>query len=267
MKSLSEPEPISPYYPIPTGVLLKLAVNVLRNKPRSFQHDARHLVARLSPPIKISGEQFIPRSGPCLLTVNHYSRPGFSSWWLALAISALLPMDVHWIITSAWTFPGRWYGPLLKPPSEWAFKRIALAYGFSSMPPMPPDARDTQARTASVRHVMNYIRRTPCPVVGLAPEGREFPGGILGNPPPGTGRFILQMARQGLKIVPVALYEQQGTLCLNFGAAIQPVHNDPARSHNDNDDLARLVMQHIAALLPAHLRGDYGSKINQQTTA
>jgi len=247
-----------PHYPFPAGVLLQLAADALRHKSRSFLRDARLLACRLHPPMMVTGEQYIPHNGPCLLTVNHYSRPGFNSWWLALAISALLPVDVHWIITSAWTFPGHWYRPLLRPSTEWAFKRLARAYNFSTMPPMPPDANESQARAASIRHVMNYIRRTPRAVVGLAPEGREYAGGILGDPPPGTGRFMLQMARQGLTFVPAAIYEQDSSLHVSFGDNYNLVAESADLSENTDSALSRLVMEHIASLLPRDLRGPLG---------
>jgi hypothetical protein len=261
LKLHNPPAPGYPHYPFPTGVLLQLAADALRNKSRSFQKDAHLLAGRLHPPMIVTGEQYIPQNGPCLLTVNHYSRPGFNSWWLALAISALLPVNVHWIITSAWTFPGRWYRPLLKPSTEWAFRRLALAYGFSSMPPMPPDANESQARAASIRHVINFIRHTPQPVVGLAPEGREFTGGVLGDPPPGTGRFMLQMARQGLEIAPIAIYEMGGVLCVRFGVHYSLVSENAALTENTDTALSQVVMEHIACLLPPSLRGDFGSTI------
>jgi hypothetical protein len=250
-----------PFYPFPAGVLLQLASDALRNKSRSFRRDARLLADRLRPPMIVTGVQYIPQNGPCLLTVNHYSRPGFNSWWLALAISALLPAEVHWIITAAWNFTGRWYRPLLRPSTQWAFKRLAIAYGFSTMPPMPPSASESQARAESIRHVMNYIRRTPRAVVGLAPEGREYAGGILGDPPPGTGRFMLQMARQGLTFVPAAIYEQDSSLHVSFGPPYSLVMESAGLSENTDSALSRLVMEHIACMLPQDLRGAFGSTI------
>jgi hypothetical protein len=262
LKLHTPPVPAYPHYPFPAGVLLQLAADALRHKSRSFQRDARLLVDRLHPPMIIDGEQYIPQNDPCLLTINHYSRPGFNSWWLALAVSALLPGNVHWIITSAWTFPGRWYRPLLRPSTEWAFSQLALAYGFSRMPPMPPNDSESQARAASIRHVMNFIRSTPRPVVGLAPEGREYAGGVLGDPPPGTGRFMLQMARQGLTIVPAAIYEMDRALQVSFGPHYSLVAESAALSENTDSAMSRLVMGHIANLLPMNLRGAFGSTIN-----
>ena len=49
----------------------------------------------------------------------------------------------------------------------------------------------------AVRRLFAYARSTPNPILGLAPEGMDLPGGILGWPPPGGGRVMLQLARNG----------------------------------------------------------------------
>ena len=109
-------------YALPAGWLLRLGAGLLRGRRRSFRADALACVAGLQPPLQIEGREHIPPGGPCLLTVNHYTRPGLRAWWVALAasaalspqvdlpanaalsISAALPTEVHWLITSAWTY-------------------------------------------------------------------------------------------------------------------------------------------------------------------
>lgn len=252
------PSPVFPCYPQPAAMLLRLGAAALLARTRSFHHDAATLIARLDPPLQVHGRENIPSSGPCLLTANHYSRLGFDAWWVTLAVGAVVPVEVHWTMTAGWTFPGRWYRAMLKPVTEWAFGRVARVYGFTSMPPMPPDPAEVQARTRAVRQVLAYVRRTPQPVAGLVPEGRDFPGGILGRPPPGAGRFILQLVRLGLEIVPVGVYEEGGALCVSFGPRYRPDVSPGLPSGERDRAASRAVMEHIARQLPPRLRGEFG---------
>jgi hypothetical protein len=73
-------------------------------------------------------------------------------------------------------------------------------------------------------------------------------------PPAGVGRFIDKLSRLGLAIVPVGAHEEDGALCLNFGTPYlldAPLTVD--RRERDRE-VASTVMQHIAELLPPHLR-------------
>ena len=85
------------------------------------------------------------------------------------------------------------------------------------MPPVPADAVD---RALAVRHLFRYIQNAKKPVVGLAPEGMDFPGGILGWPPPGSGRVIPADYQPGglADFAPVGAYQEKGAFYLNFGA-------------------------------------------------
>lgn len=211
----------------------------------------------LQPPLQVIGAEQFPSNGPYLLTTNHYTRPGLGAWWLALAASAALPVEVHWIVTEAWTYPDALRSRLFTPLTRWAFRRVAAVYGFTSMPPMPPRPADTLARARAVRQVLAYARRTPQAVIGLAPEGGDSPGAVLAAPPPGVGRFISHLAELGLPLLPLGVYEADGRLYLHFGPACPlelPSHVAP---HELDRQVSQQVMRHIAALLPPHLRGDF----------
>jgi hypothetical protein len=99
----------------------------------------------------------------------------------------VVPQDVHWVMTAGWTFPGQRRGRLLKPLTYWLFRRVAKVYGFTTMPPMPPNPKESLARARAVRQVLEYAERANRPIIGLSPEGRDFPTGQLGTPPPGVG--------------------------------------------------------------------------------
>jgi 1-acyl-sn-glycerol-3-phosphate acyltransferase len=200
----------------------------------------------------------IPQQGPCLIAMNHYFRPGFPVWWLSMGISAALPMESHWIIASEWTAPGKWYEPIKGMISRFVSNHIVALYGFSNMPPMPPRPQDVEARARSVRTVLSYMERTEKPVLCIAPEGADMPGGSLSMPPSGVGRFMLLLARADLPVTPVGGWEaEDGSLYIRFGPAFDL--SVPSGLSADEKDrcAAREVMTRLASLLPVHLRGDF----------
>ena len=54
--------------------------------PRSLAEDARIALMGVEPPVVVAGAEHVPARGPCLVACNHYSRPGFDTWWLVLAM-------------------------------------------------------------------------------------------------------------------------------------------------------------------------------------
>ena len=221
--------------------------------PRSFRADAMLLLRLRGLRFIISGSEFIPTAGPFLVTINHYASPTLRPWWPVLSISATVPVEIHWTMTSAWTNSG-----LLSPLSRWLFPKVAALYGFTPMPPMPPTHQEAEDRAAAVRHVLDYAHRSQAPVVGLAPEGRDFPGCLLGSPPPGAGRFIFLLCQYCQNILPAGVYELDGTAHINFGSPYHP-ELPPGLSPTQKDvHVSNQVMHAIALLLPEHLRGDYG---------
>ena len=245
-------------YHIPRSLLLRCGVDALLAHRRSFKRDSEFSLSTLRTPPQLAGVENIPRVGPCLIVMNHYYRPGFPVWWLAMGIAAALPMESHWIISSEWTAPGKWYEPIKGTISRFISNRIVSLYGFSNMPPMPPRPQDVEARARSVRGILSFVERTEKPVLCLAPEGSDMPGGELAWPPSGVGRFLLLLARAGLPFTPVGGWEDlNGALCIHFGPAFQL--NVPSGLSPDQKDrcAAGEVMAKLAALLPLHLRGDF----------
>ena len=94
---------------------------------------------------------------------------------------------------------------------------IRKGYDFLAMPTMTPGYASPQQRADGVRKVMHAVKHNPSIILGLTPEGMDFPGGQLGTPPSGAGKFILALNQMGLKILPAAVFERDGRLCLNFG--------------------------------------------------
>ena len=247
-----------PRYSYPTLTILALVSDGLLLRHRRFKTDAQACIARLRPPLRMLGEQHIPQDGCYVATLNHYYRPGFQQQWSSLAISATLPRDAHWIMTGELTFPGSWIAPLGRPVSRFVLRRGAQVYGFTSMPPMPPRPRDVEARAAAVRSALHFAAHAPDAIMALAPEGGDQPGGILTMPPAGSGRFCLLLAAAGLRFLPVGVYEEDGVFTLHFGE-MYDLSIPRTASADERDRLAaQAVMSHIAPLLPAALRGEFG---------
>jgi hypothetical protein len=246
-----------PHYRHPPLAVLRLAGNVLFGGRRSFKKDARNFLDFLEPALQLHGAENIPAHGPCLITFNHYFRPGFNAWWMALALSATVPADIHFVMTGELTYPGKWYAPVGMAGSRWLLKRFAQIYGFTSMPPMPPRPTYVEARALSVRRALAYAKTHPQALIGLAPEGGDQPGGVLHWPPAGAGRFTLLLAEQRFPLVPVGCYEEAGAFHLHFGEAY--TLNIPIGLSADEKDhaAAEIIMKAIARQLPDRLRGEF----------
>lgn len=244
------------YPPLP-GLAAALACDALLGRRRSFRRDACASIGRLQPPLRILGEENIPQRGPCVVTVNHYYRPGFQAWWFAFGIAACVPVEMHWVMTGELTFPGKWYAPLGMVVSKFVLARLARMYGFTAMPPMPPRPQDVIARARAVRETLEIMQTRKDVILGLAPEGGDQPAGKLSMPAPGAGRFALLLADLGAEFVPVGAYERDGGFCLHFGEAYRLTVPRELSTDEKDRTAAELVMRKIAALLPPDLRGEF----------
>lgn len=187
-----------------------------------------------------------------LLTVNHYSAPDFQSWWFVIPISALFPTEIHWTVAGAWRHAG-WLTGF----TRWFFPRGARLLGFTAMPPMPPDPAETEQRAIAVKEVLQYTHGVPHPVIGIAPEGGDQPGGVLSKLPSGVGRFMLLLSQSCPDIVPVGVWKESGVIHLKFGSEYR-LEIEPGLTAEERDSaVGEIVMGKIAGLLPARLRGIY----------
>jgi 1-acyl-sn-glycerol-3-phosphate acyltransferase len=234
------------------------AWSVLTLRPRSFCRDAQAAVACLRPPMEVVGGEHVPAEGPCLVACNHYSPPWFPSWWLTMSISAAVASrrvpgaerEIHWVIAGAWTYPDSpWRQRLVTPATWWTFRRVARVYGFVTMPPMPPDPSQVEARATAVRQTLRLARAlAPAGgILGLSPEGQAVPDAHVMEPPPGVGEFLALLVRAGLPVLPVGVYDKAGPLRLCFGPAFVP--EIPADRHDRDRIVARQVMDAIGQQL------------------
>jgi hypothetical protein len=206
----------------------------------------------LKPKLDLIGIENLPINCGYAVLVNHYYRPGFRAWWIPLAISSVVPQEMHWIMAGAWTYPGKPNGKLLEQFSRILFKNVANVFHFTNMPPMPPRPFEVTERARTIRKVMRLVRDNPTLIHGLAPEGSDYPDGKMHLPPSGAGRFIGLLQAGGLQLVPAGIFETD-RLCLRIGT---PFCLDMPRtkSADELDDyLRRQVYQAISVLLPDHL--------------
>jgi len=229
--------------PIPFRPFARLLTRTLRTAPQVYSS---------------STESIIPAPGTMehgkgvLITVNHYSAPDFHAWWSAILISAFCPANIHWVVTAGWTNSG-WLTAF----THWFFPRGMRLFGFTPMPAMPPDPDETEQRAASVRRVLKYARGTSQPVIGLAPEGGDAPGGVLGPLPPGVGRFIHLLNQYCPQVLPVGVWTESGHINLKFGSPYHIEIPDGLSVHERDLLVGRAVMHQIALLLPDRLGGGY----------
>lgn len=247
-----------PDYSYPRGLFPSVARDVVLLRHRNFHNDAKACVENLKPALQGLGSENIPQHGPCVITVNHYHRLGFGAQWIALAIAALIPVNMHWIMTGEFMYPDKWYESLGAIGSRILLKRIAYIYGFTTMPPMPPREKDVGARAASVRAVLEYVRHAKDPILGLAPEGYDPPSGMLTRPFRGLGRFGLLLSEAGLrKFIPVGVYEADGIFHIHFGESYELNLTRHLSSDEKDDQASQIIMENIARLLPVPLRGEF----------
>lgn len=225
-----EQHPEQAAYRLPRPLLAALAWSLATGRQRSLASDTRRAVDGLPGGIYGLGYEHIPASGACLVVCNHYHRPGFAAWWIAVSISAAIAAhrspeadpEVHWVMTAAWRYAD-WRGQVLTPLTRRMFSRIARVYGFVTMPPMPPDPSEVEARAVAMRRCLHLARELAGSggMLGLAPEGYDAPG-EFGNFPPGAGTFMALLVKAGLPLLPVGLGEREGRLAVSFGPLFWP---------------------------------------------
>jgi hypothetical protein len=246
-----------PVYPrLINPTTLRIFLSILTRGQRSLRMDARRMVGGLRPPLLVRGSPPSIGAHGTLVAVNHYHRPGFDAWWIALAIAAQFPSEMHWALTAAWTYPDALRSATLTPLTRWFFLRLAGTYGLTNMPPLAARGGDVRARARAVRQMLAYVRTADKPLIGLAPEGRDSPTGGLIRPPTGTGRFIGLLGAENLQMQAAGLYETGGRLRLCFGEPKGIPQPSGLSAHRDQE-ISEWVMRGIAGCLPPELRGEY----------
>ena len=252
------------HYPFPRWQALALGLDFfVLGRRRSFAAEGTRALRALPLQPQVAGLEHLPTSGPLLLVINHYERPGLWTFWSTFLVSHAIRQrrgrhaEVHWLITAETR--GTRYGPLPVPGAlmRWVIGRVARGYGFITLPIAP---QETAARAAALRSVLRALRSDDerAHIVGLSPEGTGSP--VLREALPGTGELLLLAARTGAAIVPVGIAERpehDWALTATVGTPLD-LTLPPEISRAERDQWVRtVVMQSIARLLPRDVRGFY----------
>lgn len=251
----------TPRQRLPLALLTSIIWAVACQRRQSFAEVARRAVALQRTPPEVHGTHHIPRTGACLVACNHYTAPRFGAWWLAFHITAALAAHrapgvaskVHWIMTAEWRYQDRdWRRYTLSPLTRRLFHRVAKVYDFVTMPAMPPEPDEFQARAVSVLRTIRLARRLVATdgILGMAPQGRDTPH-LLTPPPDGVGTFIALLVETGLPILPVGVVGYQGRVRLSFGPLFTPTI--PADCTQRDRAVSAQVMHAIGAEIPPDL--------------
>jgi 1-acyl-sn-glycerol-3-phosphate acyltransferase len=246
-----------PKYSYPPGLFARAAWDLILLRRRDLRRDAKACIENMSAELKVFGEENIPRQGGCVLTINHFHRPGLGAQWIALAVTALVPLPIRWAVTGELMCQGKWYRAVGTRASRVFLRRLAYLYGLITMPPMPPRPTDVKARATSVRAILKHVKQGHEPVLGISPEGYNSPQGALTRPATGFGRFALLLSRAGMKFVPVGGYEADGVFHLHFGNAYELSIPGDFSTDEKDEQAIQMIMRKIACLLPTHLQGEF----------
>ncbi len=230
-------------------------VSAILGRPRSFADDTRQVLTSWHS-YKVLGELPDIKSNDhgWLITINHYTRPGFDVWWNAFVASAYFPAEIRWITTTALESDNPFHKAFFTPLTRWFLQRLGKVYGFFQMPAMPPKPEENMKRALSIRSILGAIRESKYSVIGFAPEGTDWNDGKLMRPFPGTGRFLASLANEKLTFLPVGTYEEEGTFIVKIGTPYK-LRIDRTLSHQEQDAAAiDIVMDRIAACRPPAMR-------------
>jgi hypothetical protein len=246
-----------PKYSYPPGLFTRAALDLLLLRRRDLHHDAKACIQNMQAELQVLGTENIPQNGCCVVTINHYHRPGFGAQWIALAATACIPLRIRWVVTGELMCQGRWYRAIASRASRVFLRRLAYLYGMTTMPPMPPRPKDVEARAVSVRAILQYVKQAKDPVLGISPEGHNPPNAVLTSPAPGFGRFAVLLANFGMRFIPVGGYELDEVFHLHFGNPYKLSVNRDLPAEEQDERAMQIVMKNLACLLPTHLRGEF----------
>jgi 1-acyl-sn-glycerol-3-phosphate acyltransferase len=194
----------------------------------------------------------IPRTGPLILASNHASSAD--------------PVLITVFLTNRINRPVNWLGKreLVEwPPTGWAFRAAAIH-------PVDREAADLEA----FRTAMRILEAGQ--VLAIFPEGTRSRDGALQPVREGAGMLAL---RSGARVLPVAVVDSdemwpRGRLLPRIGKSVTVRYGRPfevkaelesrgvpTRGREATQAATRLIMTHIAELLPPRQRGVYGDPV------
>jgi 1-acyl-sn-glycerol-3-phosphate acyltransferase len=245
-----------PAYRITLPLIMRGAAAIVLGRPRSLARDALAVLGHMPMPPLVRGGDRIPEEGQFVVVANHYERPGLWMAWPAILISHVVRtrtgLETRWIAIQEWEAFSLRGIDIPRGLIRAVFERAFATYGLIAMP--SPDA-PAISRAGAMRSSAGEAKRGS--ILGLLPEGTVGPTPELLHAREGAGLFLLLLAANGARIVPVGLYEEEGRLVAGFGEpfALRVPGGVPKDAR---DAWARdRVMNAIKDLLPEPLWGVY----------
>ena len=257
-----------PPFRFPLSFAPKFVPPLLLGRRVSLGEHAEWLLGRTGRQPVVRGEEHIPERGPFVAVVNHYQRRYYWVGWNAFLVSMIVKRRrgpravVHWLMHDGFeqrrrgAIPWPWWF------LRWLFRRVARMY---DMVPVPTSPRNKSGRAPAVRTMLELVSprdgsREGEPI-GLFPEARNQPRGVLGQPPPATGRLLLELGRRGVPLLPVGVHDLDGETNVTFGRPFHvEVPPDPS-NQEAAEEACRQAMVTIGRLLPRELWGAYAAEI------
>jgi acyltransferase-like protein len=256
-----------PTHHFPLTLIVPRIPSFVLGRRRSLSDDVARAFDTIHVKPRVIGSENIPTRDPFVLMMNHYHRPDIPAWWPAMgALKAIANRraghalgEARVLIASQWMNPGVLGKIFIQPFTRFMLDRVARVYNFLTIAPSALGNERIGERAHSIRYVITVAKQAKCENVPLviAPEGADSPDGAMMHPPIGAGRFMLLLGATGLPFLPVGNFIENEIIVSRFGELFQ-LQAPAALKKDELDEWAtHEVMQRIARLLPAELRGVY----------
>jgi chlorobactene glucosyltransferase len=239
---------------LPLSLLPELSLAIVTGRRHSLHKASAAMAQAMAGQWQVEGIDRIPAVGPVCLVSNHWQRPGLWIGWVGGLLGWLVSQrrptfdpPVHWLVTTETRlslFGIEWHVSVL----DVLLRRVAHVW---SLVPVDPSPRALGRRATALRTLRSLAAKEK--VIGIFPEGHRGIAGPLGEPVPGTERVLAWLQRQGVTLVPVAVFETEGGVITRIGRPIDDLSAEEAN--------AETIMCTIAALLPPELRGRYATNV------